>query len=216
MAVSWRQRGSLTGALLAVSLIATPAFAQLQYTFYETYPATAPGAGPFNGGAVICSGVTGSGTTGFQLDFNDAAVRQMLCPSNPGRFVPAEGDSWGARFTGVLTAPSAGQYSLTVDADDGDQLVVNGQVVRTDWIVKGSGPGAVGSIALLQGANDFILNYFQGPAVGGYIDLAIGGGLTVTPPPTTPSTVPEPGALALVSTGLLGLAGITRRVRRPG
>ena len=215
MALSFRQRGSLASALVAASVVATPALAQLQYTFYETYPATAPGAGPFNGGAVICSGVTGSGTTGFQLDFNNAAVRQSLCPSNPNRFIPAEGDSWGARFSGILTAPAAGQYSLTIDADDGDQLVVNGQVVRTDWIVKGSGPGAVGSINLLQGANDFILNYFQGPAVGGYINLTIGGGLVVTPP-TPPSTVPEPGALALVGTGLLGFVGVARRTRRLG
>jgi MYXO-CTERM domain-containing protein len=200
---------STAAGVAAVVAIASSAGAQVSFTLYETFPASAPNGGPFGGGAAICSGVTGGSATGFSLDFNDAATRSLLCPSNPDRFVPAEGDSFGGRFTGLLTVQTAGLYELTINTDDGDQLVVNGSVVTTSWFSKASGPGLVGSISLNAGDNPFILDYFQGPASQGFINLALGPGITVSP--GGPTVTPEPQAWALLATGLAGVAAWRRR-----
>jgi MYXO-CTERM domain-containing protein len=160
---------------------------------------------------VLCSGVTGSSATGFSLNFNDAATRSALCPLNPDRFVPAEGDSVGGRFTGLLTVQTPGSYQLTINADDGDQLVVNGSVITTSWFAKASGPGLVGNINLNAGDNPFILDYFQGPATQGFITLALGPGIVVSPTPSGPNVAPEPQTWALLASGLAGIAAWRRR-----
>jgi MYXO-CTERM domain-containing protein len=203
-------RSSAAGVAAVVAL-AAPARAQVSFSLFETFPSSPPDGGPFGGGSVLCSGITGSSATGFSLNFNDVATRSALCPSNPDRFVPAQGDSFGGRFAGLLTVQSAGLYQLTIDADDGDQLVVNGSVVTTSWFAKASGPGLVGSINLNAGANPFILDYFQGPATQGFISLALGPGIVVSPTPDGPSVTPEPQTWALLATGLAAVAAWRRR-----
>jgi hypothetical protein len=198
-------------AVLAVLAVAGPtAGAQVQITFYETYPASAPDPSlPFPGGSVICTASAAGTPTGFSLNFGNAAARALFCPSNPNRISP--GFSFGARITGSIIAPAPGVYSLSINTDDGDRLTVNGVIARTDWFPKAGGPGAVGGLNLLAGANPFVFDYFQGPCCAAFVALTVGTGLTVTPPPAAPAVAPEPGTWALMATGLVGIVGIARR-----
>lgn len=195
--------------LAAVAIGATGADAQVQLSFYGTRPATAPSPTlPFPGGTPLCTATAAGSPTGFSFNFGDAAVRAALCPANPDLLSNLTGN-FGARFTGSIIAPAAGTYQLTLNTDDGDVLTINGANVHTDWRDKAGGPGLL-TANLIAGANPFTLDYYQGPCCGAFATLALGPGLSVTPPPPT-STVPEPGSLALTATGLLVAGGLARR-----
>jgi hypothetical protein len=194
--------------LLASLVAASAAGAQVEITFFETFPASAPDPTlPYPGGSVICTATAAGTPTGFSLNFGDPAQRALFCPGNPDRISP--NFSFGARVTGFLVAPAAGTYDLTINADDGDRLTVNGIIQRTDWFNKGGGPGLVGGLDLVAGVNPFTFDYYQGPCCGAFIELRTGAGITVTPP----TTAPEPGTWALMATGLVGVAGVARRRR---
>jgi hypothetical protein len=205
----------IAGTLAALAAMSSAASAQVTITFFETHPTTPPDPTlPYPGGAVICTATAAGTATGFSLNFGDPAQRALFCPSNPDRISPSF--SFGARVTGSLIAATTGTYSgLTINADDGDRLTVNGNIIRTDWVDKGGGPGNVGSINLNAGANPFVFDYYQGPCCGAFLELAVTGGVTVTPPVTAPAVAPEPGSLVLTATGLgVAAAGAGRRRRR--
>ena len=183
---------------LALAVNAAPAAAQVQLSFYSDRPATAPNPNlPFPGGTLLCTATAAGLPTGFSFDFGDAAVRTALCPANPELLSNLTGN-FGARFTGAIVAPSAGTYQLTLNTDDGEVLTINGTTVSSDWFAKAGGPGSL-TVNLLQGANPFTLDYFQGPCCGAFATLALGPGLSVTPPNPDQSVVPEPATLTLMA-----------------
>lgn len=182
-------------------LAASSASAQVQATFYANYPSTPDPLGAYQGGNVLCSASTfGTASGGFSLDFNDAATRTTLCPSNPDILSPYLNNQLGARFTGSLIVAATGVYELTLNADDGDALAIDGVVIRTDWYAKSGGPGTF-TVSLNAGANPFVLDYFQGPCCAANVQLLPGAGITVTPP----SSIPEPPPVALLMAGIVGL-----------
>lgn len=188
----------LSRTLIAAALaaLASTAGAQVQATFYSNYPSTPDPLGPYLGGSVICTASAyGTPSGGFSLNFGDAATRMALCPSNPDLLDPYQNNQLGARFTGSLIVAATGTYNVTLNADDGDALAINGAVVRTDWVAKSGGPGQI-SVMLNAGVNPFVFDYFQGPCCAAFAELIPGDGVIVAPP------VPEPATVALTAAGL--------------
>lgn len=205
-----------SAAMTTVALVAAAAGAgaQVQVTFYDTFPAAPNPLAPFVGGAVLCSNsAVGTSSGGFSLDFGDAATRTALCPSNADRLAPGSGFSYGARFTGALNVAAGGVYEVNLSTDDGDALAVNGVVVRTDWVNKASGPGLL-QLTLNAGLNPFVLDFYQGPCCGSFATLLPGQGVTINPPPPVTTTAPEPSSFALTGVGALVIGGLIRRRRR--
>lgn len=197
--------GLRLAALAALSLAGSvlmggAANAQVQATFYANYPAAPDPLGAYLGGAVLCSASAfGTASGGFSLNFNDAATRSALCPANPDLLSPFLNNQLGARFVGSLVVATAGDYNLTLNADDGDALAINGVLVRSDWFAKPNGPGSF-TVALNAGGNPFVLDYFQGPCCNAFVELLPGAGVDVIP------VVPEPATFALTALGLAALA----------
>jgi beta-glucosidase len=82
---------------------------------------------------------------------------------SPGTGVNAT--NWSAKWTGTLTAPSAGTYTFAVTSDDGSKLSVNGQEILNQWRDQATST-AQGSVTLTAGQQVPIeLDYYQ--AAGG-------------------------------------------------
>jgi PA14 domain len=64
--------------------------------------------------------------------------------------------------TGVFTVPTTQQYNLTLNSDDGSQLLVDGVSVVDDDGVH-SATSKSGSVILESGQHSIELQYFQGP-----------------------------------------------------
>jgi hypothetical protein len=70
-------------------------------------------------------------------------------------------DSFGYVFEGFLKVPAAGDYTFTLDSDDGSRLTIDGrQVLEYDGI-HGTGNRRSASVALRAGRLPIRLDYFQ-------------------------------------------------------
>jgi len=186
--------------------------AQLSITFYNSFPATAPDPTmPFAGGSVLCTASAAGSATGIVLDFSNAALVNSLCGAGASARIN-NGLSFGARITGSFVVGSAGTYNANINTDDGDVLTINGVTQNSAWFTKGGGPGAV-TLNLIGGTNPFTLDYFQGPCCGAFINIAVGSGVTVSPPTPPSTTTPEPATVVLMAGGLAGVGAVARRRR---
>ena len=70
-------------------------------------------------------------------------------------------DSFGYVFTGFLKVPADGEYTFTLDSDDGSRLTIDGrQILEYDGI-HGTGNPRTATVALRAGRLPIRLDYFQ-------------------------------------------------------
>ncbi|MFM7108495.1 MAG: DUF1553 domain-containing protein [Planctomycetaceae bacterium] len=71
-------------------------------------------------------------------------------------------DNFGYVFEGVLRVPATGDYTFTLDSDDGSRLAVGGRVVAEWDGIHGDGAPRRGTVRLEAGRVPIRLDYFQG------------------------------------------------------
>ena len=79
--------------------------------------------------------------------------------------------AFGFVFTGVLKVPADGEYTFSVDSDDGSRLTIQGQEIVLYDGIHGTGEPRIGKISLKKGRVPVRVDYFQGPT--GAKDLII-------------------------------------------
>ena len=71
-------------------------------------------------------------------------------------------DNFGYVFTGFLKVPESGDYTFTLDSDDGSRLTIDGRVVIDYDGIHGEGQPRSATVPLTAGRLPVRLDYFQG------------------------------------------------------
>lgn len=129
---------------------------------------------------------------------------ESLIAFNTGTSSPAPGVNgtfWSARWIGQLAIPQSENYVFYFDdLDDGARLYLDGNLVLESWLVQGAHDYQTEPIFLDAGLHDIVVEYAQGPAVGGGFYLSwsspffakeLIGPASGHPPTPTPTPTPS-------------------------
>lgn len=120
---------------------------------------------------------------------------------SPTPSIPA--DNWSARWT-TIQYLSAGNYQISVRADDGVRVFVDGLAVINEWH-QASGQTYTANLNLTAGQHSFLVEYYE---AGGVAFLEYSLGLMSAPPVPTavpPVVVNPTGLTATVTAGRLNV-----------
>jgi len=126
---------------------------------------------------------TGSFFTKLVLTRNDPAINFSWVNGSPDPLVTP--DNFSVRWTGVLLAPSTGNYVFRTDSDDGVRLWVNNVQVINNWTRHAPTADFSAPVALVAGMQYSIgMEYYEGP--GGATCI-----LSWTPPGGVQAVIPK-------------------------
>jgi hypothetical protein len=141
--------------------------------------------------------------------------------------IPDLGQWLDSYIFNVPTQYTSDYINVAIESSALASLLIDGASVNTSSFSSIAGSTLMGGLlavadgshtisadsAFMLQQHGFNSNYASYFGVGG--SRSSGGGVTPPPPPPPPSDVPEPGTLAMIAMGLLGLgAGSRRRARR--
>jgi beta-glucosidase len=143
--------------------------------------ALTPASGTGHGlSANYYTGTTPTGTP--VLTQADSAVSFDWGGQSPGSGVPTT--NWSASWSGTITPPTTGQYTFSLDSDDGSRLYIGGNLLIDDWRDQAGG-AVTATVNLTAGqAVPIKVEYYQ---AGGDSHLHLGW--------QPPGRVPDPAAV---------------------
>lgn len=159
-------------------------------------PPTGGGTVPVPGGTWTAQYYANNGLLGDPVAiFTEGSPTHNWGSGTPLPSVPA--DNFSARWSSVQNL-AGGNYNVTVRADDGVRVFVNGTLLIDEWH-SASGATYSRNVGLFTGANTFVVEYFElgGNAFIEYtLGQVVGGGVVPTFVPTVGSPT---GATATVT-----------------
>lgn len=115
--------------------------------------------------------------------------------------------NWSARWSGSLTPPTSGSYTLFLSSDDGSRLYVNGSLAIDNWGDHGNQTKSA-TLDLIAGqAYSIEVQYYQG---GGESSLHLGWNVPGSTPFSAATSLARESDIAIVVVGLSSSEGSDR------
>ena len=155
---------------------------------YAQGPASTGALPPIDSQYLAPASGTGTGLTGEYFANTDLSGSPVVTRTDPqvafswNGAAPAPGvpgTNFSARWTGTLTPPSSGSYTLSLTSDDGSRLIVDGKTVIDNWGDHGA-QTKTATLDLTKGTSVKVeVDYYQG---GGGDEVSLGWTVPGTDP----------------------------------